>query len=214
METRVGVQVTAPTSRVEGSAAGLIERAVHGDGDAFDAIARSFGDALYRRALAILRHESDAQDATQDAFIKAWRELPRLNDASRFDAWLDRILVNACRDRLRRRGRQQLREIQPSGDELGVKTRRRHVGLVAPFEESSRSVSGPLPASRAGLDSRPRSAQLEGALGQAVEVPLDGEVRLRVRRGGCAEGDEERSEVFHRGVGVGHAGRTMTEVEQ
>jgi RNA polymerase sigma-70 factor (ECF subfamily) len=106
--------MTATSSGVEGTSAGLVERAAHGDGDAFDAIARALGDALYRRALAILRHESDAQDATQDAFIKAWRELPRLNDHSRFDAWLDRILVNACRDQLRRRGRQQLREIHPA----------------------------------------------------------------------------------------------------
>ena len=108
--------MTATTSGVEGTSAGLVERAAHGDGDAFDVIARALGDALYRRALAILRHESDAQDATQDALIRAWRELPRLNDSSRFDAWLDRILVNACRDRLRRRGRQQLREIQLAVD--------------------------------------------------------------------------------------------------
>jgi RNA polymerase sigma-70 factor (ECF subfamily) len=44
-------------------------------------------------------------DATQDALLRAWRSAGSLRDPSRFDAWFDRILVNACRDRVRRRGR-------------------------------------------------------------------------------------------------------------
>ena len=52
--------------------------------------------------------------------IRAWRELPRLGSATRFDAWLDRILVNVCRDQLRRRGRRQVREVRPKLDATGT----------------------------------------------------------------------------------------------
>jgi RNA polymerase sigma-70 factor (ECF subfamily) len=96
--------------------ADVVELAAHGDAAAFDAIALWVGDNLYRRAMAILREEADACDATQEALIRAWRELPKLASAVRFDAWLDRILVNLCRDLLRSRGRQQVREIRPSPD--------------------------------------------------------------------------------------------------
>jgi RNA polymerase sigma-70 factor (ECF subfamily) len=105
--------VDGPLERIR-----LVELAAHGDPAAFEAIVQRVGDGLYRRALAILRDEMDARDATQEALIRGWRELPRLGSAARFDAWLDRILVNVCRDQLRRRGRQQVREITlPDGRE-------------------------------------------------------------------------------------------------
>ena len=64
---------------------------------------------IARRSL-ILRTDWDARDACQDAFASAWRELPRLRDPARFDAWLDRIVVNRCRTLLRRR-KARVREI-------------------------------------------------------------------------------------------------------
>jgi len=59
----------------------------------------------YGLAYAILRDRADAQDATHDAFIRAWDKWGSLHDVSRFEAWFDRILVNVCRNRLRRRSR-------------------------------------------------------------------------------------------------------------
>ncbi len=59
----------------------------------------------YRLAATILRDEVAAQDALQDAVIQAWNAWPRLHDPDRFDAWLDRIIVNRCRDFLRREAR-------------------------------------------------------------------------------------------------------------
>jgi RNA polymerase sigma-70 factor (ECF subfamily) len=66
----------------------------------------------------IVRNEADARDATQDAFVSAWQNLPRLRDERRFNAWLNTILANRCRDLLRRRGR--IREIDLEGAALRV----------------------------------------------------------------------------------------------
>ena len=83
----------------------LIERASRGDADAFEALVALRLPTLLRIARAILNNESDARDATQDAFVAAWQSLPTLRDARRFDAWLNTVLANKCRDLLRNRGR-------------------------------------------------------------------------------------------------------------
>jgi RNA polymerase sigma-70 factor (ECF subfamily) len=57
----------------------------------------------YRLASVILGDPVDAQDAVHDAFERAWRARPTLRDVDRVDAWVGRIVVNECRDRLRRR---------------------------------------------------------------------------------------------------------------
>jgi RNA polymerase sigma-70 factor (ECF subfamily) len=62
-------------------------------------------DRAYRLAGLVLGDAHDAEDATQDALIRAWRSLSSLRDPTGFRAWFDRILVNVCRDRLRRRHR-------------------------------------------------------------------------------------------------------------
>jgi RNA polymerase sigma-70 factor (ECF subfamily) len=64
-------------------------------------------------ASAILGNRTDADDALQETLVSIWRELPRLRVAAQFDAWADRILVNACRLVLRRRRRRRVREIEP-----------------------------------------------------------------------------------------------------
>src|SRR3954468_4645307 len=81
----------------------LIERARSGDRDAFEALVRLKVDAVYRTSLAILGNSSDAQEATQDALVSMWRSFGSLRDPERFDAWLGRIVVNACRSALRHR---------------------------------------------------------------------------------------------------------------
>lgn len=97
--------------------AGLVERSARGEPEAFDQLIRPRLDRLFRMALAIIRNESDARDAVQEACVLAWREVPRLRDRSRFDAWLSQILVNACRGQLRRGRRTRVREIDVEGAE-------------------------------------------------------------------------------------------------
>ena len=92
----------------------LIDRARSGDLDAFESIVRARMDAVYRLTAAILGDEADARDAAQETFVAAWRELPKLRDPQRFEAWLQRVAVNASRMTLRARGRRRVREIPSS----------------------------------------------------------------------------------------------------
>jgi RNA polymerase sigma-70 factor (ECF subfamily) len=71
---------------------------MHGDHDAFGRLAADAIDRMHAVAWLILRDQHDAEDAVQEALVRAWRELPRLRDSDRFDAWLRRLLVNACHD--------------------------------------------------------------------------------------------------------------------
>jgi RNA polymerase sigma-70 factor (ECF subfamily) len=80
----------------------LVERARAGDDDAFTELVDLDGDRCYAIAYRILRDVERAQDAVQQAFLLAWRELPRLRDPDRFEVWLHRLLVNACYEELRR----------------------------------------------------------------------------------------------------------------
>lgn len=85
----------------------LVERAMRGDHDAFSALVRPEIPRLHGLAGLILRDPTRAEDAVQDALLKAWRDVPRLREADRFHAWLRRLLVNACHDEGRRLGRRR-----------------------------------------------------------------------------------------------------------
>ena len=60
-------------------------------------------DRRYRLAGLLLGNAADAEDATQEAMLRAWRSAASLRVPAKVDAWLDGILANVCRDRLRRR---------------------------------------------------------------------------------------------------------------
>ena len=83
----------------------LVERAQQGDRVAFGELALALGDRLHAVAHRILRDRDQAGDVTQQALVKIWQELPRLRDVDRFDGWAYRVLVNACRDEMRKRRR-------------------------------------------------------------------------------------------------------------
>ena len=80
----------------------LIERAQQGDGDAFERLAIAAGGRLHAVAYRILRDAALAEDATQQALLAIWRDLPHLRDLNRFDAWSYRLLVRACYAEARR----------------------------------------------------------------------------------------------------------------
>jgi RNA polymerase sigma-70 factor (ECF subfamily) len=80
----------------------LIGRAQHGDEEAFASLAVAAGDRLHAVAHRILRDIDLAEDATQQALLAIWRDLPQLRDPARFDAWSYRLLVRACYAEARR----------------------------------------------------------------------------------------------------------------
>jgi RNA polymerase sigma factor (sigma-70 family) len=83
-------------------------------------------DRAYRLAGLLMGDATEAEDATQEALLKAWSSLKSLRDPAGFQAWFDRILVNTCRDRLRRRNRIRFIDIDgtaepaSSGDPFGA----------------------------------------------------------------------------------------------
>jgi len=85
----------------------LVARARNGNHDAFEALVRPEIDRLYGLAGLLLRDRSRAEDAVQEALLRAWRDLPTLRDASKFGPWLRRLVVNASYDEGRRLGRRR-----------------------------------------------------------------------------------------------------------
>ena len=80
----------------------LVERALQGDEEAFASLASASIDRCYAIAYRILRDSYRAEDATQQALLGAWRDLSKLKDPARFEAWLYRLVVNACYHESRR----------------------------------------------------------------------------------------------------------------
>ena len=74
----------------------LVIRAQKGDEEAFASLAVVYGDRLHAVAHRILRNIDSAEDATQQALLAIWRDLPQLRDPARFEAWSYRLLIRAC----------------------------------------------------------------------------------------------------------------------
>ena len=74
----------------------LVEAARNGDREAYVDLIRVRSDRLFAIAQRILRDIDRAEDALQDALVIAWRDLRGLRDPDRFDAWLQRLLINVC----------------------------------------------------------------------------------------------------------------------
>jgi len=87
----------------------LVSQAQHGDERAFCELAFAMGDRLFAVAYRILRDLDAAEDATQQAIIAIWRELPALRDVGRFEAWAYRTVVHACYRETRRTSRLRAR---------------------------------------------------------------------------------------------------------
>src|SRR5919199_6438324 len=98
------------------SEAELVRQARSGNHAAFETLVRPLGEPAYNLAFAILHHRHDAEDAVQEAIVKAWRKLSQLRDSVSFRAWFFKIVANECR--MARRGRWRsvvkLPEVRPT----------------------------------------------------------------------------------------------------
>lgn len=97
----------------------LVDRARRGDREAFSVLAAGAVDRLYAIARLALRDTELAEDATQEALVRAWRDLPTLRDVERFDAWLYRLIVRSCADigRHRRKWRAEVSIVRDDASE-------------------------------------------------------------------------------------------------
>lgn len=100
-----------------------IKRASRGDKQAFGRIVEQCGSMVYSVCLRMMKNPADAMDASQEAFIKAYRSIGAFRGDASFSTWLYRITMNACLDMLRkRRGEQELPDddalaaMMPSGE--------------------------------------------------------------------------------------------------
>jgi RNA polymerase sigma-70 factor (ECF subfamily) len=100
--------VAEPTSE-------CVRRAQAGDPEALTELILGQQHYVYSIALSVFHQPEDAADLTQEAFIRLMRALPQYNGESRFTTWLYRLVINLCRDELRRRGR-QVQLVPPTDD--------------------------------------------------------------------------------------------------
>jgi RNA polymerase sigma factor (sigma-70 family) len=133
----------------------LIERAQRGDAMAYEDLVRRHQDAALRTACLVLAGESDADDAVQDAFVKAYAALGRFRVGASFRPWILRIVANEARNRRRSAGRRvglalRLAEDRPADDaapspEAAVLARERRaalLGALSGLSEDDRLVLG------------------------------------------------------------------------
>ncbi len=85
--------------------ADLVERARQGDADAYAEIVRRYQDLVYRIAYLVTGLAGDAEDAAQEAFVKAYLALPTFRPGAPLRPWLLRIVANEARNRRRSTGR-------------------------------------------------------------------------------------------------------------
>jgi RNA polymerase sigma-70 factor (ECF subfamily) len=78
----------------------LATRAGAGDREAFDILVVRHQRTVYRLCFRFVRDHAEASDAMQDAFVRAWRALPRFKRDAAFGTWLYRVAVNTCLSRL------------------------------------------------------------------------------------------------------------------
>ena len=85
----------------------LIALAQGGDGDAYASLVRAHSDIAFRTAMLITQDAAEAEEAAQDAFVKAWRALGRFREGEPWRPWLLTIVANEARNRRRSAGRRQ-----------------------------------------------------------------------------------------------------------
>ena len=80
----------------------LLQRCQSGEQQALGELFRKYRVRIYRLAVTILRDEQDAEDATQDVFVRLYLQIGSYRGQASFDTWLTTVILNVCRDRLRR----------------------------------------------------------------------------------------------------------------
>jgi len=143
-------QATAPVSR-QTPEPELVARAAHGDEAAFEAIMRRHNRLLFRTARSILKSDSEAEDALQEAYLRAWRALDGFRSDARLSTWLVRIVANEALGR-----------------------RRRKEAQIIPLDAAMNSQEPEIQASLTDEpDQRPEHAAMRAQVRQLLEARID-----------------------------------------
>jgi len=153
----------------------LVEAARRGDHEAFEVLATSAGDRLYAVARLILRSSDLAEDAVQEALVRAWQQLPSLRDPDRFDAWLYRLVVNACADQGRQLRRWSL-HVRPLVIERSIND---DTGAVADRDQLARAFTRLKPEQRAVVVLHHHSGFSAAEIAEILGIP-EGTARSRL----------------------------------
>lgn len=119
----------------------LVVRAQAGDVDAFSALTFDSTKRLHATARLILRDDEAAKDAVQDALLGAWLNLRGLRDPDRFDAWLHRLLINACYRTAKRHRIRDVVELRVSTDRDDTPDVQRALAVRDQLERGFRHLS-------------------------------------------------------------------------
>lgn len=133
----------------------LVRWAKAEDMRAFEELVARHRDKIYARAFGMMRNESEALDASQEAWVKGWQRLKQFQGDSSFSTWMTRVVINLCLDTLRRRKRQQAESIELMAEEAGGVERYMPVVTVNPTE---------------GLERADLRQRIDQALAQVSEV--------------------------------------------
>ncbi len=172
----------------------LVERARKGDHDAFAVLAGATIGRLDAAARLILRDPYRAEDAVQETLVRCWRDLPTLRDPDRFEGWLHRLFLNACRDELRTAKRRSIEVELPEIHPLSVPDNQSAAADRDQIERGVRHLDPdqrtvivlhyylglPLPdaASAMGIPLGTAKSRLHRAT-QALRAALDSDARVR-----------------------------------
>ena len=94
-----------------------IQRVLEGDANAFETLVHAYEKTVYNLALRTLGNREDAEDVTQEAFLKAYRSLSSYRGDSKFSVWLYRIVSNLCLDLLRAKKRRPTQSLNVENEE-------------------------------------------------------------------------------------------------
>jgi RNA polymerase sigma-70 factor (ECF subfamily) len=100
--------------------ADLVRMAQKGDLTSFEELVARHRDKIYARAYSMMRHEEEALDLSQDAWVKGWQRLGQFQGDSSFITWMTRIVINLCLDQLRKQKRQRAESIEAMEEDGGV----------------------------------------------------------------------------------------------
>ncbi len=163
----------------------LIDRARRGDASAYEEIVRRYRDVALRTATIVGGNAAEAEDAAQEAFVKAYAALGRFRDGAPFRPWLLRIVANEARNRRRSAGRREGLALRAAGDrrpgldaapspEAAVLDQERRASLLA-------AVNGLRDEDREVIGARYFLDLSESEMAEALRIPR-GTVKSRLSR--------------------------------